>query len=48
MWKGEWYLNVIRILGVDATNAFDLTRGEIEGRQQARNLVGYLQAVQGW
>jgi hypothetical protein len=29
------YLNVVYMLGNDATNVWDLTRGEIEGRQQA-------------
>ena len=41
--KGEWQLNVTRILNVDATNVKDLTHSEIEGRIQARNLVNYLQ-----
>ena len=42
--KGEWHLNVTCILNVDATNAKDLTRSEIEGRRQAHNLVNYLRA----
>jgi hypothetical protein len=29
------YLNVVYLLGYDATNVYDLTRGEIEGRRQA-------------
>ena len=35
------YHNITRILGVDATRAADLTRGEIEGRKQVREVVAF-------
>lgn len=40
--KGEWQLNVTRIHDIDATNVYDLTKAEMEGRRQARVLVQYL------
>jgi ribulose 1,5-bisphosphate synthetase/thiazole synthase len=33
------YLNLVHLAGVDGTNANDLTRGEIEGRQQAIHAI---------
>jgi ribulose 1,5-bisphosphate synthetase/thiazole synthase len=33
------YLNLVHLAGVDGTNADDLTRGEIEGRQQAMQAI---------
>jgi ribulose 1,5-bisphosphate synthetase/thiazole synthase len=33
------YLNLVHLAGVDGTNADDLTRGEIEGRQQAIDAI---------
>ncbi len=35
---GEVIINTTRIRGLDATNPWDLTRAEIEGRRQVRNL----------
>jgi len=39
--KGEYYANATRIPG-DCTNAWDLTRGEIEGRRQMMQLLEWL------
>jgi len=36
------YLNVVYMLGYDATSVHDLTRGEIEGRRQAMWAVNAL------
>jgi len=41
MAPGVTYHNVTRILDVDATNAADLTRAEMEGRRQVMELVRY-------
>ena len=38
------YLNLIHLTGIDGTNADDLTRGEIEGRQQAMHAINALRA----
>ena len=38
------YLNLIHLAGVDGTSADDLTRGEIEGRQQAMQAIDALRA----
>jgi hypothetical protein len=38
---GEWRVNTSRILDVDGTDADSLTRAEIEGRRQARDLVRF-------
>lgn len=35
-------INTVRVYGVDGTNAWDLTRGEIEARQQMGQLVRFL------
>jgi succinate dehydrogenase/fumarate reductase flavoprotein subunit len=44
MWrKGEYYANATRIPG-DCTDAWDLTRGEIEGRRQMMALMEWLRA----
>ena len=37
--KGEVYVNTTRLLHVDGTDVLDLTRGEIEGHLQVRDLV---------
>ncbi len=39
--KGEYYANATRIPG-DCTDAWDLTRGEIDGRRQVMGLVAWL------
>jgi hypothetical protein len=41
--KGVAFLNSVRVYNVDGTNAFDLTRAEIEGREQADQLVSFIQ-----
>jgi len=38
------YLNLVHLSGVDGTDADDLTRGEIEGRQQAMQAIKALRA----
>ena len=38
------YLNLVHLTGVDGTSASDLTRGEIEGRQQAMDAMKALRA----
>lgn len=38
------YLNLVHLSGIDGTNADDLTRGEIEGRQQAMDAMKALRA----
>ena len=51
--RGVWRVNTSRIQGVDATNAAELTKAEIEGRRQVwdlmtffrRNLPGFQNAV---
>lgn len=40
--SGEVIINTSRITGLDSTDPFDLTKGEIEGRKQARELVKFL------
>lgn len=37
--KGQMYVNTTRLLDVDGTDVFDLTRGEIEGHLQLHKLV---------
>ena len=39
--EGEWRINTSRILGIDGTAPHSLTRGEIEGRRQARALMRF-------
>jgi hypothetical protein len=39
--KGVWRVNTSRIQGLDGTNAHDLTRGEVEGRQQVQQLMRF-------
>ena len=39
---GEFAANVTKIAGVDATDTWDLTRGEIETRRQVMNLHAFL------
>jgi len=41
--KGEVIVNCTRVLNIDGTNVNDLTRGEIEGRQQAMTLLRFFQ-----
>ncbi len=38
------YLNLVHLTGIDGTDADDLTRGEIEGRQQAMDAMKALRA----
>ena len=40
--KGVAFLNSVRVYDVDGTDAFDLTRAEIEGRRQADELVAFI------
>lgn len=40
--KNEVIVNVTRIINVDGTNVKDLTRGELEGREQARIVFNFL------
>ncbi len=40
--KGEFRMNVTRILDVDGTNPEDLTRGEIEGMKQAKHVFTFM------
>jgi glycine/D-amino acid oxidase-like deaminating enzyme len=40
----EWRVNCTRVLGVDGTNVDDLTRAEIEGREQVQQLVRFFRA----
>jgi len=37
--KGQMYVNTTRLLDVDGTNVFDLTRGEMEGHLQLYKLI---------
>ncbi len=39
---GLVFINTTRVYGVDGTNAWDLTRAELEGRRQVKDLVGFL------
>ena len=39
------YLNLVHLTGIDGTSADDLTRGEIEGRQQAMHAIKALARV---
>lgn len=39
--KGEYYANATRIAG-DCTDAWDLTKGEVEGRRQAMGIIAWL------
>jgi hypothetical protein len=41
--RGIAVVNTTRIYGVDGTNPDDLTRGEIEGRKQIRQLAAFLE-----
>ena len=41
LWPGISYHNVTRVLDVDCTRAEDLTRAEIEGRRQVREVVAF-------
>lgn len=40
--RSEVIVNVTRIINVDGTNVEDLTRGEIEGRKQAKIVLNFL------
>lgn len=40
--KGEVWINMTRVKGVDGTSARSLTEGEIEGRKQIDDIVTYL------
>ena len=39
--KDEWCINTSRIMGIDSTNNRSLTRAEIEGRQQADEIMKF-------
>jgi len=39
---GLVFINTTRVYGIDGTNAWDLTRGEIEARRQIRELLFFL------
>jgi hypothetical protein len=41
LWPGVTYHNVTRVLDVDCTRAEDLTRAEIEGRRQVREVIAF-------
>lgn len=43
--RGRFFINTLRQTGIDGTNADDLTRGMIEGRQQAVELMNILRQV---
>lgn len=38
---GEFAANTTRVIGIDATDTWDLTRAEIEGRRQVMRMVGF-------
>jgi len=40
---GVWRVNTTRLLGLDGTNADDLTKAEIDGRKQVFKLVEFMQ-----
>lgn len=40
--EDEWCVNTSRIMGVDSTDSASLTRGEIEGRRQVEEIMGFL------
>jgi hypothetical protein len=44
MWPGVWRINTTRVLRHDGTDARDLTAAEIEGRQQAYELVEFFRS----
>ena len=39
--KGVWWVNTSRLLGLDGTDAEDLTRAEVEGRKQVMALLRF-------
>ncbi|MBC5736301.1 FAD-dependent oxidoreductase [Lawsonibacter faecis] len=40
--EDEWSVNTSRIMDIDATDAESLTRGEVEGRRQAEQIMAFL------
>lgn len=40
--KGEVIINTSRITGLDSTNPYELTKGEIEGRKQAAEIAAFM------
>lgn len=42
MWDGEMTMNVSRIMGVDASDKWSVTQGEIKGRAQVRQIHQFL------
>ncbi|MCW2760695.1 MAG: dependent oxidoreductase [Marmoricola sp.] len=42
--KGVAFVNSVRIFNVDGTNAFDLTKAELQAREQIEQLVAFIQA----
>lgn len=42
--KGEFRLNVTRILNIDGTNPDDLTRAELEGLEQVHKVLAFMRA----
>ena len=43
--RGRFFINTLRQIGIDGTDADDLTRGMIEGRQQAVELMNILRKI---
>jgi hypothetical protein len=43
--RGRFFINTLRQTGIDGTDADDLTRGMIEGRQQAIELMNILRKI---
>lgn len=41
--RGRFFINALRLTGIDGTSADDLTKGMIEGRRQAKKLLEILQ-----
>jgi len=41
--RGTIFVNSTRVYGVDGTNAWDLTRAEVEARQQMKQLAAFIQ-----
>lgn len=44
---GTAFVNSTRVYGVDGTNAWDLTRAEVEARRQMRQLVSFIKTLPG-
>jgi ribulose 1,5-bisphosphate synthetase/thiazole synthase len=46
--RDEYMLSGVRVLNINAADALDFTRAEIEGRQQLQWVLGKLRTLQGW